>query len=71
MLPNPQMQPTGRGGPALLVGAALLEARQWKRWFVRHQDDRLQLICMSLDGCTNIPDCVDSCRGFSLHLGPG
>jgi hypothetical protein len=30
-LPNPQMQPTGRGGPGLLAGAALLEARQWKR----------------------------------------
>jgi hypothetical protein len=26
-LPNPSMQPTGRGGPRLIVGAALLAAR--------------------------------------------
>jgi len=35
VLPNPQMQPTGRGGPALLAGAVLLVARQWKRSLVR------------------------------------
>jgi hypothetical protein len=29
--PNPQMQPTGRSGPELHVGAAVLEAKQRKR----------------------------------------
>jgi hypothetical protein len=29
--PNPQMQPTGREGPVLRVGATLLEAEQGKR----------------------------------------
>jgi len=29
--PNPQMQPTGRGGPGVLAGAAFLVATQWKR----------------------------------------
>jgi hypothetical protein len=33
--PNPQMQPTGRGGPELRSGVALLVARQRKRSFVR------------------------------------
>jgi hypothetical protein len=32
--PNPRMQPTGRGGPALRSGAQLVEATQRKRWFV-------------------------------------
>jgi hypothetical protein len=31
LLPNPQMQPTGRRGPALRLGATLLEAKQRKR----------------------------------------
>jgi hypothetical protein len=31
LLPNPQMQPTGQGGPRLRSGAVLLVARQWKR----------------------------------------
>ncbi len=29
--PNPRMQPTGRRGPELRAGAALLVAKQWKR----------------------------------------
>jgi len=29
------MQPTGRGGPALRPGAALIVAKQWKPRFVR------------------------------------
>jgi len=29
------MQPTGRSGPVFRAGAALLEAKQWKRWLVR------------------------------------
>ncbi len=33
-LPNPRMQPTGRGGPALHSGVTRREARQWKRRFV-------------------------------------
>jgi hypothetical protein len=33
--PNPQMQPTGRGGPEFLAGAALPAAGQRKRSFVR------------------------------------
>jgi hypothetical protein len=33
--PNPRMQQTGRGGPELLVCTSLLEAKQWKRSFVR------------------------------------
>jgi hypothetical protein len=28
---NPQMQPTGRGGPGLRVGARFPVAKQWKR----------------------------------------
>jgi hypothetical protein len=35
LLPNPRMQPTGRGGPAFLFGVTLLEAEQRKRRFVR------------------------------------
>jgi hypothetical protein len=31
--PNPRMQPTGRGGPGLRSGAALLKAKQWRRQF--------------------------------------
>ena len=34
-LPNPQMQPTGRGRPDLRAGTGPLEAEQWKRWLVR------------------------------------
>jgi hypothetical protein len=30
-LPNPRMQPTGRGGPEPRSGAGLLLAKQWKR----------------------------------------
>ena len=33
--PNPQMQPTGRGGPAFRAGPTLLVAKQWKRRIVR------------------------------------
>jgi hypothetical protein len=34
MPPNPRMQPTGRGGPALRAGAVLLAADLWKHSFV-------------------------------------
>jgi hypothetical protein len=34
-LPNPRMQPTGRSGPRLRLGAGFLWAEQWKRRFVR------------------------------------
>ena len=34
-LPNPQMQPTGRGGPERCAGARLPAAKQGKRLFVR------------------------------------
>ena len=32
---NPQMQPTGRPGPALRMSEKLLVAKQWKRLLVR------------------------------------
>jgi hypothetical protein len=35
MAPNPRMQPTGRGGPALRSGVTLPEAKQRKRRVVR------------------------------------
>ena len=37
LLPNPQMQPTGRSGPELRSDASLLVAKLWKRHFVRTQ----------------------------------
>ena len=42
--PNPQMQPTGRGGPRLRPGAGLLEAKQCSVELCGRQDDRLQLM---------------------------
>jgi hypothetical protein len=44
------MQPTGRVGPALRVGAALLEAASGNESLCGREDDRLQLICISLGG---------------------
>jgi hypothetical protein len=48
VLPNPRMQPTGRGGPQLRSGTALLVAKQWKRCFVWACPEGLQLLRMSL-----------------------
>jgi hypothetical protein len=30
-VPNPEMQPTGRGGPEFLANATFLVTKQWKR----------------------------------------
>ena len=38
--PNPHMQPTGRSGPGLPVGAALSVAKQWKL-FIRAGADMI------------------------------
>jgi hypothetical protein len=46
MPPNPQMQLTGRGGPALRPGTALPGARQWKCQFVWAGPEGLQLMCI-------------------------
>ncbi len=48
LVPNTQMQPTGRGRPALRVGAVLLVAKVRKRRFVWRGLEGLQLICISL-----------------------
>jgi hypothetical protein len=46
--PNPRMQPTGRGGPQLLVDALLPVATQWKHQFVWRGLEGLQLMRKSL-----------------------
>src|SRR5689334_17626556 len=44
------MQPTGRGGPGLRSGVTLPEADQRRVHLCGREDDRLQLICISLGG---------------------